>query len=81
MFSRGGMELSSVNLVFVGFDNEDDEETVWEGCHSHPCDVRFWKRSGCSGGRHWGVQEKQLCDFKGGDGLVLCEFGFCWFWQ
>ena len=39
VFSRGEMDLSSENVVSACFDNEDDEATSWEGCHSHPCDL------------------------------------------
>ena len=47
VFSRREMDLSSEIMVFACFDNEDDEATRWEGCHSHPCDLNR-KVANCS---------------------------------
>ena len=52
---------------------------MWEWCHSLPCVVGFWKRSGCSSGSHWGVQEKQMSVFKGEMGLSFENLVFVGF--
>ena len=53
------MDLSSVNLVFVGFGNEDDEGTAWEGCHCLRTKLVAYRGSG-----RWGRLLDAACGGK-----------------